>query len=70
LDLTPPSNEIQTDYFVNVTENITDSGDHSIPYEFFVHYIPRFITNSMILSTISSLTTTVNLFKKKKKWQK
>ncbi len=65
VDLTPPVGLDKVDYLIDVTANITDSGDHSINHEFFVSYISRPRTNSTIISTNPPPTTTVNFFKKK-----
>ena len=56
MDLNPPQGQIA--HFINVTANITDSGNHSLTYRFSVKYIPRLINNSTIISTIPPPTTT------------
>jgi hypothetical protein len=57
VDLNPPIGVDKIDYLVNVTANITDSGNHSISHEFFIHYISKPTTTSTKTSTIPPSTT-------------
>ncbi|CAF4797550.1 unnamed protein product, partial [Rotaria sp. Silwood2] len=40
-DLNPPNGQNETNYFVNVTANITDAGGHPVIHEFYINYISR-----------------------------
>ncbi|CAF0726212.1 unnamed protein product [Adineta steineri] len=60
MDLNPPTEQNDTDYYVNVTAYITDSGNHTLTHEFSIHYLSEPITNSTIpLTMTSSIPTTI-----------
>ncbi|CAF3134551.1 unnamed protein product [Rotaria sp. Silwood2] len=56
-DLNPPNGQNETNYFVNVTANITDAGGHPVIHEFYINYISRPRRNLIGVSTIQKIAT-------------